>query len=240
MLRLAVFASGTGSNLQTLIDHFNARESPLVRVSLVVSDRRDAPALDRASAAAIPARVIPARGRDEGDLAAEMLSALAHSGIDLIALAGYLRLLPAEVIASFRDRIVNIHPALLPAFGGRGMYGLHVHRAVIAAGCTVSGATVHFVDERYDEGRVLVQWPVPVRPDDTPESLAARVLEVEHVLYPLALEWLAARVEHGGHAGAAQPGTAGIGGPLHFALAADARGVEMGVRRTLFGTEAMP
>jgi phosphoribosylglycinamide formyltransferase-1 len=98
---------------------------------------------------------------------------------------------PAEVVAGFRGRIVNVHPALLPAFGGKGMYGRRVHEAVIAMGCRVTGVTVHQVDERYDEGRPIAQWPVPVLPDDTAETLAARVLRVEHRLYPLALERLA-------------------------------------------------
>ncbi|MGH7555893.1 MAG: formyltransferase family protein, partial [Longimicrobiales bacterium] len=124
----------------------------------------------------------------------EMLSVLTAAGIDMIALAGYLRLIPAAVVRGYRGRIVNIHPALLPAFGGKGMYGMRVHRAVLEAGCTITGVTVHHVDERYDEGRPIAQWPVPVVRGDTTESLAHRVLAVEHVLYPLAVEWLAKRL----------------------------------------------
>jgi phosphoribosylglycinamide formyltransferase-1 len=197
MLRIAVFASGGGSNLQSLLDHFNAKENPRARVALVVSDRDDAGALDRARRAGVAERVIAVRGRPADDVARETLAVLGDAGIDLVALAGYLKLVPEAVVQHFRGRIVNIHPALLPSFGGKGMYGKHVHRAVLDAGCLVSGVTIHYVDERYDEGKPIAQWPVPVLRGDTPESLAARVLRVEHRLYPLALEAAAARVAAG-------------------------------------------
>jgi formyltetrahydrofolate-dependent phosphoribosylglycinamide formyltransferase len=197
MVRVAVFASGSGTNLQALIDRLNSRAASTARVALVLSDRADARALARAEAADVAGRVIPVAGRDAAAVAAETLEALGAAGIDIIALAGYLRLVPAQVTQRYGHRILNIHPALLPAFGGKGMFGLRVHRAVLEAGCTVTGATVHFVDEHYDEGKPLVQWPVPVLRGDTPETLAARVLEVEHVLYPLAIEWLARQVAGG-------------------------------------------
>ena len=194
-LRLAVFASGSGSNLQALIDRFNTTKSnsPL-RVVLVISDRQHAGALTRARAAGIEAMHIQVGGRPAELSTLEMLTALDSADIDVIALAGYLRLVPAAVIKRYAGRIVNIHPALLPKFGGRGMYGLHVHQAVLSADETVSGATVHYVDENYDEGRIIAQREVPVLPDDTPETLAARVLEVEHQLYPDALETVAQRI----------------------------------------------
>jgi formyltetrahydrofolate-dependent phosphoribosylglycinamide formyltransferase len=198
MPRIAVFASGGGTNLQSLLDHFNARSHPSIRVGLVVSDRADAGALGRARAAGVATRVIAARGRAADDIATETLAALADAGIDVIALAGYLRLVPERVVQRFRGRIVNIHPALLPSFGGQGMYGSRVHRAVLEAGCFVSGVTVHHVDERYDEGRPIAQWPVPVLRGDTPESLAARVLRVEHRIYPLAIEALATALARDG------------------------------------------
>jgi folate-dependent phosphoribosylglycinamide formyltransferase PurN len=110
--------------------------------------------------------------------------------VDVIVLAGYLKLVPPEVVARYAGRILNIHPALLPSFGGKGMYGMNVHRAVIEAGVPESGATVHFVDERYDEGHILAQRTVPVQAGDTPEDLAARVLAVEHRLYPEAVDHL--------------------------------------------------
>lgn len=197
MLRVAVFASGGGTNLQSLLDHFNAGGSDRARIALVVSDRPDAGALDRAEAAGVACRVIATRGREPGDVAADTIAALDEHAIDVIALAGYLKLVPEPVVRAFRGRIVNIHPALLPAFGGPGMYGSRVHRAVLEAGCFLSGVTVHRVDERYDEGRPIAQWPVPVLHGDTPESLAARVLRVEHRLYPLALEALCAAIERG-------------------------------------------
>jgi len=191
MPRIAVFASGGGTNLQSLLDHFNARSHPSVRVGLVVSDRAVARALERARGAGVATRVIAVRGRATDEIATETLAALDDAAIDIIALAGYLRLVPERVVQRFRGRIVNIHPALLPSFGGKGMYGIRVHRAVLDAGCFVTGVTVHHVDERYDEGRPIAQWPVPVLRGDTPESLAARVLRVEHRIYPLALEALA-------------------------------------------------
>jgi len=194
-LRLAVFASGGGTNLQSLIDHFNTRQeegrTSSARVVLVISDREDAGALDRARRAGIDAVVIPVAGRPIDFVAREMLGSLESADVDLIALAGYLRLVPPAVVRHFRNRILNIHPALLPSFGGKGMFGLRVHRAVLASGATVSGPTVHLVDERYDEGRIIAQWPVPVVRGDTAESLAQRVLAVEHQLFPVAVEAVA-------------------------------------------------
>ena len=150
----------------------------------VVSSRPDAGALERARRAGVPTTVLA----DPGD-ADELLRALA--GADLVVLAGYMKRVPPAVVARFRLRMINIHPALLPGFGGAGMYGRRVHEQVLATGATISGATVHYVDEEYDHGPIIAQWPVPVRPDDTPETLAARVLEVEHRLLPLVVTTLA-------------------------------------------------
>ncbi len=188
-LRIAVLASGGGSNLQALIDRFNAAAAePVARVELVVGGRPGIGALERAAAAGIGSHALQPR---EATDAGAWLDLLTQHRIDLVVLAGYLRLVPSAVVETFRGRIINVHPALLPAFGGMGMYGMHVHRAVLAAGARVSGATVHLVDERYDTGRILAQWPVPVLPDDTAERLAARVLAVEHRLLPLVVEALA-------------------------------------------------
>lgn len=181
-VRIAVLASGGGSNLQALIDRFQTDAEAPGRIELVVASRPAIGALERAERAGIHTAVLPPE--DQGELA----TLLDRHGIDLIVLAGYLRLVPESVVAGFRGRILNVHPALLPAFGGPGMYGMRVHRAVIESGVRVSGATVHLVDERYDEGPILAQWPVPVFPDDTPERLAARVLRVEHLLLPAAVE----------------------------------------------------
>ena len=177
--RLAVLASGGGSNLQSIIDHFDALgpEAP-ARVALVVSDRETAGALDRARRHGVPAAWLP-RERNH-----ELAALLAEHRITHVALAGYLRLVPADVVTTFRGRLVNVHPALLPAFGGPGMYGHHVHEAVLRAGAPVSGPTVHFVGEQYDDGAIIAQWRVPVRTDDTPGTLATRVLAAEHFIYP--------------------------------------------------------
>jgi phosphoribosylglycinamide formyltransferase 1 len=179
-MRVAVAVSGRGSNLQALLRALGP-DAP-ARVILVLSDRPEAGALDRAREHGVPAEVLS----DPAD-PAEWLTRLARHGAELVVLAGYLKLVPAPVIVRFRDRILNIHPALLPAFGGKGMYGHRVHQAVLASGARESGATVHLVDEVYDRGPVLGQARVPVLPDDTPERLAARVLEVEHRLLPAAV-----------------------------------------------------
>lgn len=184
--RIAVFASGGGTNLQALIDHFHPQAAPAARVELVVANRPGIGALDRAAAAGVPSAVLVPADTPPG----ELLWTLDEHEIDLVVLAGYLQLVPAEVIARYHERVVNIHPALLPSFGGLGMYGIRVHRAVLQSGARVSGATVHLVDDEYDRGRILSQWPVPVLPGDTPEELAARVLRVEHRLLPLTLEAL--------------------------------------------------
>ncbi|MFI5246039.1 MAG: phosphoribosylglycinamide formyltransferase [Gemmatimonadales bacterium] len=186
-IRLGVLASGGGSNLQAIIDHLdtlgNARAADVV---LVASNRAEAGALARARARHIPAAIVA----DPADGPALVRLLDAHR-VDLIALAGYLKLVPREVTERWRGRIVNIHPALLPAFGGPGMYGRHVHESVIAAGRHESGATVHQVDDAYDRGAIVAQERVPVEPGDTPDTLAARVLAAEHRLYPRTLQSLA-------------------------------------------------
>jgi phosphoribosylglycinamide formyltransferase-1 len=186
-LRVAVLASGGGSNLQAILDHFGARgDTRTVDVALVASNRAGAGALDRARAAGVPAAVIA----DAGDGAA-LARLLESHRVECIALAGYLKLVPPEVTARWRGRIVNIHPALLPKFGGAGMYGRRVHEAVLASGDRESGATVHQVDDAYDRGAIISQERVPVEAGDTAESLGARVLAAEHRLYPRTLEALA-------------------------------------------------
>lgn len=195
-LRVAVFASGGGTNFQALLDTFSRRDAG-IRIVLAVSDRPDAHALERARNAGVEPVVIPVAGRPIDFVSRETLATLESADIDIVALAGYLRLVPPAVVRRYRNRILNIHPALLPAFGGKGMFGLRVHRAVLASGAKLSGATVHLVDEEYDTGEIVAQWPVPVLPGDTPESLAARVLRVEHLLYPAALEAVARRLERG-------------------------------------------
>ena len=176
-MRIAVAVSGGGSNLQALLDSLPPG-SPAV-VALVVSNKRSAGGLDRAEERGVPTAVFT-----DPTSADEWLGLLKQHRIDLIVLAGYLKLVPAGVISAFRGRILNIHPALLPAFGGPGMYGKRVHRAVLDAGAAESGCTVHLVDEVYDRGEILAQARVLVLPGDTVESLAARVLAEEHKLLP--------------------------------------------------------
>jgi phosphoribosylglycinamide formyltransferase 1 len=185
--RVAVLASGGGTNLQAILDYLDARdEARAATVSLVASDRASAGALDRARRHGVEAIALDTAQR--GDELARLLES--HE-IDYIALAGYLRFVPASVTRQWRGRIVNVHPSLLPAFGGTGMYGIRVHQAVIEAGVRLTGVTVHFVDEEYDCGPIIAQWPVPVLPGDTADVLAERVLAVEHTLYPVALEAVA-------------------------------------------------
>ena len=191
----AVFASGGGSNFQSLLDH--QATNPPWRIRLLVADRPGIGALDRAEQADVPTLIIPTKGRDAADVATETLDALQRRGVDVIFLAGYLKLVPASVVTSYRRRILNIHPALLPSFGGKGMYGTNVHRAVLESGARLSGPTVHFVDEEYDRGTIVAQWPVPVLADDTPEALAARVLKIEHKLYPRVADHLCRALAEG-------------------------------------------
>jgi formyltetrahydrofolate-dependent phosphoribosylglycinamide formyltransferase len=180
--RIGVLASGGGSNLQAILDHLVALgDARCGDVVLVASNRPDAGALSRAARAGIARDVLRSphapRGTDVGTL-------LDEHGIELVALAGYMRLVPAEVTAAYRGRMLNVHPALLPEFGGPGMYGARVHRAVVQAGVPFSGPSVHFVDEVYDHGALIAQWPVPVLPTDDERTLGARVLRAEHTLYP--------------------------------------------------------
>ncbi len=180
--RIAVLASGGGSNLQALIDHFAKAAAHAGEIALVASNQLAAGAFARADAAGIPTRTIadPA----DGDT---LLRALDDAHVDVLVLAGYLKLVPIGVVRAFRGRLLNVHPALLPSFGGAGMYGSRVHEAVLASGVTVTGPTVHFVDEAFDRGAIIAQWPVPVLPADSAASLGARVLRVEHRLLPLCV-----------------------------------------------------
>ena len=185
--RIAVLASGGGSNLGALLAHLDAiGDARHADVALVLADRASAPALERAREREIPASVI-----DSADATA-MAQHLEQVEARLVVLAGYLKLVPPSIVRRFRGRMINVHPALLPAFGGAGMYGLRIHRAVLEAGVRVTGVTIHFVDEHYDRGPIIAQWPVPVLETDTPESLAARVLPVEHHLLPRVVDAVAA------------------------------------------------
>ena len=194
--RLAVLASGGGSNLQAILDHFDALgDRRAGDVVLVASDQPGAGALDRARAHGIATALVRTKAHPGGTPLADLLR---DAHVDALVLAGYLRLVPADVVRAYTGRMINVHPALLPAFGGPGMYGHRVHEAVLAAGAAESGATVHFVDEVFDHGAIIARWSVPVQPDDTADRLAARVLRVEHVLYPRVVQALAAGALHPG------------------------------------------
>ncbi|MDZ7772094.1 MAG: phosphoribosylglycinamide formyltransferase [Balneolaceae bacterium] len=184
MPSIVVFASGSGSNFQAVIDAARSGRIP-ASVAGLITDREGIRAIERAREAGIPVRVIPP-GEQPGrqNFAGALLDALNTWKPDLVVLAGYLRRIPPSVIRRYPGRIINIHPALLPDFGGEGFYGMRVHRAVLEAGRETSGCTVHRVTENYDEGPILEQVTVPVHPCDTPETLAARVLEKEHELLP--------------------------------------------------------
>jgi formyltetrahydrofolate-dependent phosphoribosylglycinamide formyltransferase len=186
--RIAVLASGGGSNLAALFAHFDHGDAAAVgRIVAVASNRADAGALARAAARGVATTHLA----DPADGVA-LCAWLAAQAADVVVLAGYLKLLPAEVVRAFPGRVLNVHPALLPAFGGTGMYGQRVHAAVVASGARITGVTIHFVDEHYDRGAILAQWPVPVFPHDTPADVAARVLRVEHQLLPRAVQALCA------------------------------------------------
>jgi formyltetrahydrofolate-dependent phosphoribosylglycinamide formyltransferase len=187
-MRVAVAVSGRGSNLVALLDRLG--DGSVAQVVVVLSDRADAPALERAAS-----RGVAAVALEDWRSGSEWLAVLDTHNVDLLVLAGFLKLVPPEVIARYRGRVINIHPALLPAFGGKGMFGHRVHAAVLQSGATESGCTVHLVDEEYDRGAILARARVPVLPGDTPELLAARVLEQEHQLLPAAV-LAAARAGH--------------------------------------------
>ena len=190
--RLAVFCSGSGSNFKSIYQAI-AEKTLNAEIVLCLSNRSQCGAMEFARQQGIATLHITEKQFGTFDeFAAAMVKQLKDAQIDIVLLAGYMRKVPDAVVKAFPDRMLNIHPALLPKFGGEGMYGLFVHTAVLEAGETESGATVHFVNEEYDKGKILLQRTVPVLPGDTPETLAARVLECEHQLYPDALEKLLA------------------------------------------------
>ena len=191
-IRIAILVSGhgRGSNMAAIIDACQRGEVD-GQVVLVIGTRREAPALQRATEKGVPTCVISPRNLTEEEYAHRLLHALSEAKADLVCLAGYMRLLPTPVVQAYAGRVMNIHPALLPLFGGKGMYGEHVHRAVLESGMKVSGCTVHFVDESYDTGPIILQRCVPVEEEDTWETLAARVLAQEHQAYVQAVKLFA-------------------------------------------------
>jgi phosphoribosylglycinamide formyltransferase-1 len=188
-VRIAVLASGGGSNLQAILDHAaRLGDDRAFDVVLVASDRPEAGALERARHAGVPTEAIRTPKNPDAPPLMDVLTA--HEA-GLVVLAGYLRLIPAEVTGRFHGAMVNVHPGPLPRFGGAGMYGQRVHRAVIESGAMMTGPTVHLVDEIYDHGQALAHWPVPVLASDDGDTLAARVLRAEHLLFPRVVQLVA-------------------------------------------------
>lgn len=183
MKKIAIFASGSGSNAENIVEYFN--QNPEICVKMILCNVPDAYVLERAKKHNLPAIIF---NREELRNPEKILRRLQQEEIDFIVLAGFLWLMPDYIVAAFPNRIVNIHPALLPAYGGKGMYGHHVHEAVIAAGEKESGITIHYVNNHYDEGSPIFQAKCPVLPDDTPDDLAARVHELEYAHFPRVIE----------------------------------------------------
>jgi phosphoribosylglycinamide formyltransferase-1 len=199
MLNIAVFGSGKGSNFLAILSAIQQGKIPDTRICLVVSNNSAAGILEVARANFLPAVHISQKNfPGEAEFVSALLETLRNHGVNFLVLAGYMKRLHPQVIHAFRNCIINIHPALLPRHGGQGMYGIHVHEAVLAAGEPFSGATVHLVDEQYDHGAIVLQKKVAVSPDDTPETLAAKVLSVEHEIYPEAIRLFAEGSVHVG------------------------------------------
>lgn len=188
MKNLAIFASGSGSNAENIIRYF--AEKPGFRVKKIYCNVPDAYVLERAKKYNVPTQVFNRAEFRNPDI---ILRQLQEEGTDFIILAGFLWLVPDCITTAYPNRIVNIHPALLPAYGGKGMYGHHVHEAVLAAGEKESGITIHYVNEHYDSGDIIFQATCPVLPDDTPDTLAARVHELEYAHFPRVIEEAASK-----------------------------------------------
>ena len=193
MLRVAVLVSGGGTNLQAIIDSVNSGNLKNVELVRVISNNKNAGALERAKKAGIEALAVsPKDFEDRADFNEALLSAVDEAKVDLIVLAGFLVVVPEKMIASYRNRIINIHPSLIPAFCGTGYYGLKVHEGALKRGVKLTGATVHFVDEGTDTGPIILQKAVEVEDDDTPEILQRRVMEqAEWIILPRAIGMIA-------------------------------------------------
>lgn len=187
MKNIAIFASGTGSNATKIVEHFS--EHPAIKVALIISNKATAKVLDMAKSKEIPTLLI---NRTEFYQTENLLADLANHKIDFIALAGFLWLIPPYLVKAFPNKMVNIHPALLPKYGGKGMYGQHVHKAVRANNEQASGITLHYVNEHYDEGNIIFQASCPVAPTDSSSDIAQQVLKLEHYYFPRVLEGLLA------------------------------------------------
>jgi phosphoribosylglycinamide formyltransferase-1 len=182
---IAIFASGTGSNARRIMEYFQQSED--IRVVLVVSNKADAPVLETAASFGVETIVVQRQAFFQDN---SLLDSLRNRSIDFIVLAGFLWLIPTYLVRAFSGKMINIHPALLPKFGGKGMYGMQVHRAVFAAKETQSGITIHYVDEHYDEGQIVFQTTCDISPNDSPDDIARKVLALEHRHLPPVVEQL--------------------------------------------------
>ena len=190
MKKIAIFASGSGSNAENIANYFKDSE---VEISLILSNKKDAYVLERAKNLSIPSFVFNRADFYDNDT---VIKELQKHEIDLVVLAGFLWLIPESLIAAFPNQIINIHPALLPKYGGKGMYGMHVHEAVKEAGEKESGITIHFVNENYDEGAIISQHTVALSPSDSADDIASKIHELEYEFFPLAIEKLLNIVGH--------------------------------------------
>lgn len=190
MKRIAIFASGSGTNAQRIIEHF--KDIADIEVSIVLTNNSKAFVLERAAKLKVPSFVFD---RDLFYKSNQVHDILREIGIDFIVLAGFLWLIPANILQSWPGRIVNIHPALLPKFGGKGMYGDRVHQAVIEAGEKETGISIHYVNEKYDEGEIIFQEKFEVLPGDTPETIAGRIHELEHKHFPIVIQQLLSQLD---------------------------------------------
>lgn len=182
---IAIFASGNGTNAENIIKYFSGNKD--IKVKIVMANKADAFVLERAHRLGIPTLYI---NREQWADATHILTLLHEQQIDFIVLAGFLARIPDALLHAYPNRIVNIHPSLLPKFGGKGMYGNKVHEAVVATGETESGITIHYLNEHYDEGQIIAQYRCPVLPDDTPQDVATRVHALEYEYYPKVIEQL--------------------------------------------------
>ncbi len=183
MIKIAIFASGNGSNAQRIIEYFQSSRS--IRVAMVLSNNPDAPVLERSRKLGVPAEVFSRVEFYETD---KIPAILRKNGISFLILAGFLWLVPGNLLKTFSGKIINIHPALLPKYGGKGMYGMKVHQAVIESGDKESGISIHTVNEKYDEGQILFQAKCSVESGDTAETLAMKIHELEHQYFPKVIE----------------------------------------------------
>lgn len=194
VVHIAIFASGAGSNAQKIIDHFRPdshRDSPLAKISLIVSNKKEAGVLQIAEKEKIPSLIIE---KDKFFRGSGYMDELKEKKISFIVLAGFLWKIPDPLLKAYSKRIINIHPALLPNYGGKGMYGMSVHEAVLAAGEKESGITIHYVDDHYDHGDIILQVRCAVLDEDTPETLAHRIHALEHANYPVVIEELVSKL----------------------------------------------